>query len=74
MAWLREIGLGHHREFEQRIGFDKLDRVMEHTKSDGEVIEDDHREQSSGHLEEQRDRRESHPVGAENDLSNTQRD
>ena len=39
-----------------------------------ECTSDDHREQSSGQFEEQRDRRESHPVGAGNDENDTQCD
>ena len=45
----------------QRTGFDKLDRVMEHTESEEEWIEDNQREKSSEQFEEQRDRRENHP-------------
>ena len=66
MVWLRGIGL----EFVdstviigQRTG-DKLDRVMEHTESEEEWIEDNQREKSSEQFDEQQDRRESHPVGA----------
>ena len=58
----------------QRTGFDKLDRVMEHAESDEEWIVNDNREQSRGQFEEQRDRRENHPVGAGNVQNNTQYD
>ena len=55
---------GRHREGRQRASFDEFVKIMEQSASDEGRFADDRREQSSGQLEELRNRWESHPVRA----------